>query len=66
MGIELAPDYWGRFADAIEISQVLLQFGFKGLGLSAISVTTLSANTRAIRLAKWFGATVAASRPAAD
>ncbi len=63
IGIELAPDYWGRFAYAIEISAALIDFGFGRLGLSEIVGPTQSANTRVIRLAEWFGATLVANRP---
>lgn len=31
MGIELAPDYWGRYAYAIEVGHTLLDFGFSDL-----------------------------------
>jgi len=62
MGLELSPDYWGRFAYAIEISVSLIEFGFAKLGLSEIAGRTQDANARAMRLAEWFGATVAVER----
>lgn len=40
MGVELATDYWGRFAYAIEISAALIDFGFGNLGLSEIVGST--------------------------
>ena len=63
LGIELAPDYWGRFAYAIEISRALMEFGFNELHLSEIVGATQSVNTRVRRLAEWFGAAVIANRP---
>ena len=62
-GIELAPDYWGRYAYAIEIGRALLDYGFTELGLTAISGSTVSANDRVQRLAEWFGAGVESVRP---
>jgi len=63
LGIELAPDYWGRYAYAIEVGRALLDFGFKELQLTAISGSTVSANVRIARLAEWIGAEVVAVRP---
>lgn len=31
LGIELAPQFWGRYAYAIKIAEVLIEFGFRGL-----------------------------------
>jgi [ribosomal protein S5]-alanine N-acetyltransferase len=56
LGIELAPEYWGRYAYAIEVAHALLRFGFDGLGLREIHGFTVTANTRIARLASWFGA----------
>jgi RimJ/RimL family protein N-acetyltransferase len=56
VGMELAPDYWGRHAYAVEIGRALLDFGFRQLGLRSITGSTVSANTRIARLAEWFGA----------
>jgi [ribosomal protein S5]-alanine N-acetyltransferase len=63
LGIELAPNYWGRYAYAIEIGSALLDFGFKELMLDVISGPTVNANARINRLAEWFGAEVVAIRP---
>ncbi|BAY72739.1 hypothetical protein NIES23_55670 (plasmid) [Trichormus variabilis NIES-23] len=63
LGIELAPDYWGRYAYAIEVGSALLDFGFRELGLNVISGSTVSANVRIARLAKWSGAEVVTIRP---
>jgi [ribosomal protein S5]-alanine N-acetyltransferase len=63
LGLELAPDYWGRYAYAIEVGRALLDFGFGELKLEAISGSTISANTRIARLAEWMGAEVVAIRP---
>jgi [ribosomal protein S5]-alanine N-acetyltransferase len=63
LGIELAPDYWGRYAYAIEVRRALLDFGFRELNLDVISGSTVSANVRIARLAEWIGAEVVAIRP---
>jgi [ribosomal protein S5]-alanine N-acetyltransferase len=63
LGIELAPNYWGRYAYAIEVGRALLDFGFNELGLEAISGSTVSANVRIVRLVEWIGAEVVAIRP---
>ena len=65
LGIELAPDYWGRHGYAIEIGRALLHLGFRDLGLGAIHGVTVSANARVARLADWFGAEPVARRPGA-
>lgn len=36
LGIELAPQFWSRYAYAIEIGQALIEFGFRELGLQKI------------------------------
>jgi RimJ/RimL family protein N-acetyltransferase len=63
LGIELAPEYWGRYAYAIEVSRALLGFGFDDLGLREIHGFTVTANTRVTRLASWFGAVAVARHP---
>jgi ribosomal-protein-alanine N-acetyltransferase len=65
LGIELAPDYWGRYAYAIEVMRALVEFGFDALELDAIYGGTVSANSRIARLASAFGAT-AVVRPTPD
>lgn len=64
LGIELAPDYWGCYAYAIEVGRALLDFGFEELKLDVISSSTVSANVRITRLAEWIGAEVVATRSA--
>jgi ribosomal-protein-alanine N-acetyltransferase len=63
LGIELAPDHWGRYALAIEIARPLLDFGFGRLGLLDIHGVTTVENRRVTRLARWFGAEAVATRP---
>ncbi|MEA5467221.1 GNAT family N-acetyltransferase [Leptothoe sp. PORK10 BA2] len=63
LGLELAPDYWGRYAYAIEVGRALLDFGFRELRLDVISGSTVSANARIARLAEWIGAEVVSIRP---
>lgn len=58
LGIELAPEYWGRHAYATEVMRALVEFGFDTLGLRVIFGGTVSANSRIGRLANAFGATV--------
>ena len=57
-GIELAPQFWGRFGYAIEISDAMISTGFTRLGVTAITGTIVSGNIRATRLAQWFGADI--------
>ena len=59
LGIELAPQYWGRYGYAIEVAVALCEFGFGDLGLERIYGGTVSANARIARLARWFGAVIA-------
>jgi ribosomal-protein-alanine N-acetyltransferase len=63
LGIELAPNYWGRYAYAIEVGRALLDFGFRELKIDSIYGSTVSANERITRLAEWIGAEVVAIRP---
>lgn len=65
LGIELAPQYWGRYAYAIEVMLALVEFGFGALSLQSIYGGTVSANARIARLASAFGAT-AVTRPTPD
>jgi [ribosomal protein S5]-alanine N-acetyltransferase len=66
LGIELGPAYWGRFRYAIDAVHGLLAFGFGDLGLQEIYGRTTSANIRATRLARWFGAVPGIERPGPD
>ncbi len=56
LGIELAPEHWGRYRYAEEIILELLRFGFGTLGLDEIYGIAVSANTRIGRLVKLLGA----------
>lgn len=60
LGIELAPDYWGRHAYAIEVMNGLVEFAFNTLGLQEVYGSTVSANSRIARLVRAFGATAVA------
>ena len=62
LGVELAPQYWGRFGYAMEVLKRLARFGFADLGLTRLYGSTVSANTRISRLAAALGA-VAVARP---
>lgn len=66
LGLELAPNYWGHYAYAIEVGKALLNFGFRELQLDVISGPTVSANTRIARLVEWMGGEVVAIRPGPD
>jgi ribosomal-protein-alanine N-acetyltransferase len=57
LGIELALEYWGRYAYATEVLRGLVELGFGTLELQAIYGGTVSANTRVARLVSSFGAT---------
>jgi RimJ/RimL family protein N-acetyltransferase len=63
LGIELAPEYWARCGYAIEVSDALLEFGFRDLGLREIRGLTVGANAPVGRLASWLGAVAVATRP---
>jgi RimJ/RimL family protein N-acetyltransferase len=54
-GIELAPQFWSRYAYAIEVGQAVIEFGFRNLGLQEIRGVTISANMRVARLAQRYG-----------
>lgn len=54
-GIELAPQFWSRYAYAIEVGQAVIEFGFRNLGLKEIRGVTVSANIRVARLARRYG-----------
>jgi [ribosomal protein S5]-alanine N-acetyltransferase len=55
IGIELAPQFWGRYAYAIEITQALIEFGFRTLDLNAIYAISIDANLRVTKLAQYCG-----------
>ncbi len=56
LGVELAPEYWGRYGYALEVMKRLANFGFTDLQLTEIYGRTVSANTKIARLASSFGA----------
>jgi RimJ/RimL family protein N-acetyltransferase len=60
LGIELAPEYWGRYGYATEILHALIHFGFGTLELQTIYGHTVSANSRVARLVSSLGATAIA------
>lgn len=66
LGIELAPQVWGRYAYAIEIAQALIEFGFRELSLKEILGVSVSANGRVARLAKRYGFVEVGQRPSPD
>jgi [ribosomal protein S5]-alanine N-acetyltransferase len=63
LGIELAPEYWGRYAYAIEIGKALIEFGFRDLGLKEILGISISANLRVSRLAERYGFQAIGTQP---
>ncbi|MGL5878601.1 MAG: GNAT family N-acetyltransferase [Xenococcaceae cyanobacterium] len=63
MGIELAPQFWGRYAYAIEIAKALIEFGFLDLELQEIRGISVSANLRVARLAQRYGFVAIDTRP---
>lgn len=66
LGIELSPQYWGRYAYAIEIGKALIDFGFRNLGLEEIIGISVSANLRVSRLAERYGFRAIDAQPGSD
>lgn len=66
LGIELAPQFWGRYAYAIEVANALIEFGFHHLELTEIRGVSVSANLRVARLAHRYGFTAIGTRPSPD
>ncbi len=66
LGIELAPQFWGRYAYAIEITEALIEFGFRELDLQEIRGISVSANRRVTRLAQRYGFVVISTPPSSD
>lgn len=56
LGIELAPEFWGRYGYALEVLRALADFGFSTLGLRELYSHTVSTNVGVARLARHFGA----------
>ncbi|WP_167561784.1 GNAT family N-acetyltransferase [Bosea lupini] len=63
LGLELAPELWGRHKVAIEVGECLVRFGFETIGLDAFVSDTSSGNSRVIKIAKRYGAVQVAERP---
>lgn len=61
-GLEVAPQEWGRFALALDVTSACLDYGFGALGLDTIYGSTASGNTRITKLARWFNANIVAER----
>ena len=55
LGIELAPQFWSRYAYAVEVANALIEFGFRDLELKEIRGFSVSANRRVARLAQKYG-----------
>lgn len=66
LGIELTPDDWGRYRLAIDAASLLIEHGFRDIGLHTILGSTASGNKRVERLARWFGADIVARRDGPD
>jgi RimJ/RimL family protein N-acetyltransferase len=66
LGIELAPQYWGRYAYAIEVGKALIDIGFRDLGLKEILGISISANLRVSRLAERYGFQAIETQPGSD
>ena len=66
LGIELAPQFWGRYAYAIEVASALIEFGFRDLRLNEIRGISVSANSRVTRLAQRYGFVKIATYPGPD
>lgn len=55
-GIELAPDQWGRYRLALDVSKALVDWGFAVLRLQRIYGETATGNLKVGKLATTFGA----------
>lgn len=62
LGIELAPDQWGRFRLALDVAAALVDYGFGVLNAATIVGSTASGNMRVEKLARRFGAEIIARR----
>ncbi|PSB30316.1 GNAT family N-acetyltransferase [Chlorogloea sp. CCALA 695] len=63
LGIELASQFWGRYAYAIEVAKALIEFGFHNLAVKEIRGVSVSANLRVTRLAQRYGFIAIGTRP---
>jgi ribosomal-protein-alanine N-acetyltransferase len=66
LGIELSPQYWGRYAYAIEIGKALIDFGFRDLGLGEIIAISVNVNLRVSQLAERYGFWAIDTQPGSD
>ena len=66
LGIELAPEYWGRYRYAIEVAGALLEFGFRDLALQEVRGISIDANSRVTRLAQRYGFAVVGTHCESD
>jgi RimJ/RimL family protein N-acetyltransferase len=66
LGIELAPEFWGRYAFAIEVGKALIEFGFCDLRLTEIHSISISVNLRASRLLERYGFVLIGTPPGPD
>lgn len=66
LGIELAPENWGRYRLAMDVAGALIEYGFRNLDLRTIVGSTSSGNTRVEKLARWFGAEIVGRREGPD
>jgi RimJ/RimL family protein N-acetyltransferase len=66
LGIELAPQFWGRYAYAIEVGKALIEFGFQELRLKEIRGVSVSANVRVARLAQRYGFVAVGTHPGSN
>ncbi|GAP96654.1 GNAT family N-acetyltransferase [Leptolyngbya sp. NIES-2104] len=68
LGIELAPQFWERYAYAIEIAAALIEFGFRDLDLQEIRGISVSANrwVNAVGSTLWIGGDLNATQPRLD
>jgi ribosomal-protein-alanine N-acetyltransferase len=66
LGIELTPDDWGRYRLAIDVASALIEYAFVVVDLDWLIGQTASGNRRIERLARWFGAEIAARRDGPD
>lgn len=56
LGLELIPDYWGRYKVALEVGECLAGFAFESLQVDVIVSDTSSGNDRVTKIARKYGA----------
>lgn len=62
LGLELDPDYWGRYRVALEVGECFAEFAFGSLHVEAIVSDTSSGNHRVTKIAERYGAARIAER----